>query len=90
MRSCVANALEFEGVVYFCVTVRDIFLFATGLVRVWTAWMVGEFAESMHDLVRLAIVSWSPLELIVTCLIFGIVSTCCCTTPLEVMAVCFS
>ena len=44
----------------------------------------------MRDLVRLAIGSWSPLELIFTCLISGILSTCCCTTPLELMAVCFS
>ena len=69
---------------------RDLLLFAIGSVRVWIDWMVGEFAESIRDLLRLAIGSWSPLELIVTFLNFVIVSTCCCTTPLEVMAVCFS
>ena len=58
-------------------------------VRVCIDWMVGEFDESMSDLVRLSIGFWSPLELIVTCLIVGIVSTCCCITPLEVMAVYF-
>ena len=51
--------------------------------------MVGEFAESMLDLVRLPICSWSPLELIATCVFFGIVNNFCCTTPLEVMAVYF-
>ena len=54
------------------------------------ALMVGKFDASMLDLVRLAICSWSPLELIATCVFFGIVSTFCCTTALEVMAVWFS
>ena len=39
----------------------------------------------MLDLVRLAIGSRSSAELIVTCVFFGIVSTFCCTAPLEVM-----
>ena len=52
--------------------------------------MVGEFSESILDLVRLTIGSWSPLELIATCVFFGIMSNFCCNTPLEVMAVCFS
>ena len=30
MRSCVASALECEGVVYFCVNVRDLVLFTIG------------------------------------------------------------
>ena len=90
MRSCSVNALECEGVVNFCVTVQDIVLFAIGSFWVWIAWMVGKFAASMLDLVRLAIGYWSPLELIVTCVFFGIVSTFCYTTPLEVMAVWFS
>ena len=51
--------------------------------------MVGGLAESMLDLVHLAIGSWYPLELIATWVFFGIVSNFFCTTPLEVMAVCF-
>ena len=67
MRSCAANSLECEGVVYFCVSVRDLVLFAIGSFRFWIAWMVRKFSVSMLDLVRLAIGSWSPAELIVTC-----------------------
>ena len=52
--------------------------------------MVDELAAYMLDLVRLAIGSWSYLELIATWVFFGIVSNICCTTPLEVMAVFFS
>ena len=37
MRSCVANALECEGVVYFCVNVRDLVLFAICSLGVWIA-----------------------------------------------------
>ena len=90
MRSCIANALECEGVVYFCVTVWDLVFFAIGSFRVRISLVVGEFALSMLDLVRLAISSWSPLELMTTCVFFKIVSTFCCTAPLEVMDVCFS
>ena len=68
---------------------RDLVLFAIVSVRFWIAWMVGEFSESMCDLVILAIGSWSPLEFIVTCLVFGIVSTFFCTAPLEGVVVCF-
>ena len=90
MSSCAAKILEFEGVAYFCDTVRDLVLVAIGSFRFWIAWMVGGFAEFMLDLVRLAIGSWSPLDLIETCVFFGIGSNCCCTKPLEVMALCFS
>ena len=90
MSSCAANAMECEGLVQFCDTVWDIFLVAIGSFRVWIAWMVGGFAEFMLDLVRLAIGSWSPLELIATCVFFGIGSKFCCTTLLGVMAVYFS
>ena len=55
MRSCAANAHECEGVVYFCVTVRDIVIFAIGLFRFCISWMVCKFAVSMLDLVCLAI-----------------------------------
>ena len=79
---CASNSLECEGVLYFCVTVRDIFLCAIGSFRFWIAWMFRKFARSMLDLVRLAIVSWSRTELIVTCVFLGIVSIFCCTAPL--------
>ena len=52
--------------------------------------MVGGLDVSMLDWVRLAIGSWSPLEVISTWVFLGIVSNFCCTTPLEVMAVFFS
>ena len=71
-------------------TVWDLAIFAIGSFRIWIAWMVGGFAEFMLDMVRLEIGSWSPLELISTCVFFGIGSNFCCTTPLEVMAVYFS
>ena len=51
--------------------------------------MVSGLVEYMRDLVRLAIGSWSPLELITTWVFFGIVSKFFCTTNLEVMAVFF-
>ena len=71
MRSCSENAFGCEGVVCFCVTVRDLTLFGIREFLVWIAWMVGELAESMLDLVWLVIGSWSPLELIATCAFFG-------------------
>ena len=70
--------------------VRDLVLTEIGSFRFWIAWMVYGLAESMLDMVRLVIGSWSPLELIATWVFFGIVSNFCCTTPLEVMAVFFS
>ena len=44
----------------------------------------------MLDLVRLAIGSWSPLELTATWVFFGTVSGFCCNTPLEVITLFFS
>ena len=44
----------------------------------------------MRDLVRLAIGSWSPLELTATWAFFGIVSGFFCNTPLEVITLYFS
>ena len=35
VRSCVASALECEGIVYFCVNVRDLVLFAIGSLVFW-------------------------------------------------------
>ena len=87
---CAANALECDGVVYFCDNVRDIVLVAIGSFRVWIAWMVGGLDESMLDLVRLAIGSWSPLELIANWVFFGILSNLCCTKPMKIIAVFFS
>ena len=68
---------------------RDLVLVKIGSFRVWIAWMVGRLDAYMLDLVHFAIGSWSPLELIATWVFFGIVSKFCCTTPLEVTAVCF-
>ena len=90
MSSCADNALECDGVVYFCDNFWGIVLSAIGSFRVWIDWMVGGLAESMLDQVRLAIGSWSPLELIATWVFLGIVSNFCCTTPLEVIAIFFS
>ena len=90
MRSCATNALECEGVVYVCVTVRKIVLLVIASFRVFIAWMVCKFSASILDLLHLEIDSWSSLELIATCVFFGIVSTFFCTTPLEVMTVYFS
>ena len=89
MSSFAANDFEFDGVVYFCANVRDLVLSEIGSFRVWIDWMFGELSESMLDWVCLAIGSWSPLELISTCVFLVIVSNFCCTTPLEFTAVCF-
>ena len=89
MSSCAASAIEFDGLVYFCDNVRNLVLASIGSFRVWIAWMVSGLVEYMLDLVRLAIGSWSPLELTATWVFFGIVSDFCCTTPLEVMALFF-
>ena len=66
---------------------RYLVLCAIGSFSVRIDCMVGGLAESMIDRVRLAIGSWSPLELIVTWVFFGILSNFCCTIPLEVMDV---
>ena len=58
MSSCAVNALDCDGVVYFCDNVRDLVLAAIGSFRVWIAWMVGGLAGYMLDLVRLEIGSW--------------------------------
>ena len=58
MSSYAANACECDGVVYFCDYVWDLVLAEIGSFRVWIAWMVGRLAESMLDLVCLAIGSW--------------------------------
>ena len=55
MKSCAANALECEGVLYFCVNVWDLVLFAIGSFRFWISWIDRKFAVSMMDLVRLVI-----------------------------------
>ena len=44
----------------------DIVLAAMGSFRGWIAWIIGGLVESMLNMVRLAIVSWSPLELTAT------------------------
>ena len=90
MRICDDNALGCEEVVYICFTVRDLFLFTIGSFRFWIAWMVRKFAVSILDLVCLAIGSFSPAELVVTCVFFENMSTFCGTSPLEVMAMWFS
>ena len=85
MISCAANALECDGVVYFCVTVLDLVLAAMDSFRGCIAWRVGGLVEFMHDLVRLAIGSWSPLELTATWVFFEMMSGFCCNTTLEVI-----
>ena len=70
MSSCAANALECDGVLYLFDNVHYLVLAAIGSFRVWIASMVGRLAESRLDLVRLAIGSWSPLELIATWVFF--------------------
>ena len=62
MSSCAAKALECDGVVYFYENVRDLVLAEIGSFRVWISWIFCGLVESMLDLVRLAIGSWSPLE----------------------------
>ena len=89
MRSCIANDLECDRVVYFYAIVWDLVLSAIGSFRVWIYWMIGGISESILDRVRFVICFWSPLELIYTCAFFGIVSNFFCTTPLEVTAVFF-
>ena len=68
----------------------DLVLTAIGSFRVWIAWVVGGLVESMCDMVRLAIGSWSPLELTATLVFFGIVSGFCYNTPLEVITLSLS
>ena len=68
---------------------RDLVLTAISSFRVWIAWMVNGLVESMLDLVRLVIGSWSPLEFTDNWVFFGIVSDFCCNTPLKVMALFF-
>ena len=63
----------------------DLVLAAIGSFRGWIAWIFGGLVEYMRDMVRLAIGSWSPLELNATWVFFGILSGFCCNTPLEVI-----
>ena len=58
--------------------------------RGWVAWIVIGMVESMSDLVRLAIYSWSTLELTATWVFFGIMSGFFCNTPLEVITLSLS
>ena len=44
----------------------DIFLAAIGSFRGWIAWKGGELAKAMRDIVKVAMGSWSPLELAAT------------------------
>ena len=76
--------------VSFFFNVRDLVLFAIFSLGFWISWVGRKFAVSILDMVRLEIGSWSSAELIVTCAFFGILSTFCCTAPLDVMAVWFS
>ena len=55
MRSCAVKYLEYEGIVYFCVNVRYIVLFAIGSLEFSIALLGCKFAVSMLDLVRLEI-----------------------------------
>ena len=55
LRSCVTRYLECEGVVYFCVNVWDLVLFAIGSLVFWIVLVGCKFAVSLLDLVRLAL-----------------------------------
>ena len=63
MRTFAANTLECDGVAYFCDNVWDLVLGVIGSFMDCIAWIFGGLVEYMLDLVRLAIGSWSPLEL---------------------------
>ena len=67
----------------------DLVFASMGSFRGWIDWIVGGLVESMRDLVRLAIGSWSPLKLTATWVFFGIVSGFFCNTPLEVITLYF-
>ena len=70
---CAASARECDGVVYFCENVRDIVLAAMGSFLGWIPCMFDCCVDLMFVLVRLAIGSWTPLELAGTEVFLGIV-----------------
>ena len=80
--SCAASARECDGVVYFCANVRDLVLAEMGSFLGWIYCIFDCCVDLMFDLVRLAIGSWSPLDLAGTWVFLGIVIGCWCTTPL--------
>ena len=55
MISCVASAIECEGVVYFCANVQDLVLFAIGSLFFWIFLVGCNFDVLLLDLVILAI-----------------------------------
>ena len=81
--SCAASACECDRVVYCCANVWDIVLAAMGSCLGWISCMFDCCVDLMIDLVRLAIVSWSPLELAGTWVFLGIVIGGWCTTSVE-------
>ena len=83
VRSCAARARECDGVVYCCANVRDLVLSAMVSFIGCIYCMFDCCVELMFDLVRLAIGSWSPLELAGTWVFLGIVIDYWCNTPLE-------
>ena len=61
---------------------------ANGSLRGWIALKDGRLDEVMRDLVRVAIGSWSPLDLDATWVYLEIISGYCWYTPLEVSTLC--
>ena len=63
----------------------DLVITAIGSIMGWIAWIGRGMVEEMRDLLRLAIGSWSSLELTDTWVFLEIVSGCCWYIPLEVV-----
>ena len=63
----------------------DLVIADIGSIMGWIDWIGEELVEAMRDLLRLAIGSWSSLELTDTWVFLEIVSGCCWDTPLEVV-----
>ena len=63
----------------------DLVLTEIGSFMGWIAWIGGGLVEAMHDLVQLAIGSWSSLELTDNWVFLETVSVFCWDTPFEVV-----
>ena len=56
-----------------------------GSFMVWISCKGGRLAETMRDLVQVAMGSWLPLELDATWVFLEIIRGCCWNAPLEVV-----
>ena len=63
---------------------QDLVRAASVSLRGWIAAKGGRLAEEMHDIVQVAMGSWSPLELAATWVFLEIISGCCWDALLEV------